>query len=479
VNRSPAMRLQLPILRGALPTALAVTCMAFCGALYTLLAYRFSPIVAVAPFVVAPAVLLILSRPMFGVYLGVLATPLEYVNVRLGTAADLSAGETIYLVTAVAFGIQTLVLPRRALAGTHIGFAALIGAAALGLGFAPDKFVVFKVVLTWTAFLALSVLVSREDRQELKWLIVCISAAAGIVSLIAIAGAGDIQLRGGGANASGRAQAGFSSPNLLAFFLVLALCPALALGLIERRWRRYASLAAAGLVFAALMLTLSRGAIIGAMVSLLVMLKWPTFRRILAGLLVAVVVFTALNLNPIEHSREVALVKTRFSTLVSGQEGRTNPRLRIYERVPEMIADAPLAGIGAANFSIVSPSYGLGDLGGDPFAHAHNVPLTIAAETGLIGLAAFLAFVLGLARNSLDVLRARGQPDYGLGVALVAALAGLFANSMTDYPLRANPVMAVLMLEVGAVLAYARLAGADGREPRRSTSSLSSFRSAG
>lgn len=47
--------------------------MAACGALYTLLAYRFSPIAAVAPFVVAPAGLLILSQPILGVYLGVLA----------------------------------------------------------------------------------------------------------------------------------------------------------------------------------------------------------------------------------------------------------------------------------------------------------------------------------------------------------------------------------------------------------------------
>jgi hypothetical protein len=56
-------------------------------------------------------------------------------------------------------------------------------------------------------------------------------------------------------------------------------------------------------------------------------------------------------------------------------------------------------------------------------------------------------------------MRARWIPDYGLALGVVAGLAGLFANSMTDYPLRANPVMALLMLEVGAVLAYARLAG--------------------
>jgi O-antigen ligase len=473
------MRLHLPMFRAALPTILAVTGMALCGALYTLLAYRFSPAAAVAPFVVAPAALLILTRPMIGVYLGVLATPLEYLNVRLGTSVDLSAGEAIYIVAAVAFAIQAMVRSREALAGTHVAFAALIGVSSLGLSFAPDTFVVFKVVLMWSAFLALSVLVARADRQELKWLIVCIAAAAGIVAVIAIAGTGEIELRGGGSNASGRAQGGFSSPNLLAFFLVLGLCPALALGLTERHWRRYPALAVTGVVFAALMLTLSRGAIIGAMVSLLVMLAWPTFRRILALLLIAVIVFTALNLNPIANSREVALVHTRFDSLVSGEEGRTNPRLRIYKRVPDMIGDAPFLGIGAANFSIVSPSYGLTDLGGDPFAHAHNVPLTIAAETGLIGLAALIAFMLGLARASLVVLRARWLRDYGLAVGLVAALSGLFANSMTDYPLNANPVMAVLMLEVGAVLAYARLARSEGPEGRRSTRFLNSSRSAG
>ena len=158
------------------------------------------------------------------------------------------------------------------------------------------------------------------------------------------------------------------------------------------------------------------------------------------------------------------MIATRVSS-VFGSERTTNPRLRLYEGTPAIIADHPLAGIGAGNFPVVSPLYGLRDRGGFTFEHAHSIVLTLAAETGLLGLACFLAFLAALVRPAATILRASHARDYPLGLAAVAAVAGLLASGILDYPLRANVIMAFLLIAVGVIVAVARRV--DGRRPHR------------
>lgn len=453
-SASPTVRTWLIAVSAALAIAAA-------AAIVTLLAYATSAVIVAALVLSAVAGAALLAYPMLGVYAGVLAAPLEFLNLQVG-AVGLSSSEVVFAATAASFLLHGLARDRaHPFDAAHLAFGALIGVAALGLTFARDTTIVLKVIFDWSVFLTLSIMVSRASKAELRLLFMSLTLSAGIVGAMAVAGAGDTRLLEGGAIAEGRARAAFNHPNILAFFLVLALSPALVLALRERGWRRPPLVIAAGLIFAALLLTLSRGAIFGAAASLLVMLWWVTFRRLAVLLLVVLIAFTALNLNPIARSREVAIVSERLGTVIDGREARTNPRLRIYKRAPGIVADHPFVGVGEGNFSRVSALYDLRDRGGEVFEHAHNVPLTIAAETGLLGLSAFLLFLFFLARRAATILRHRAADVFPLGLAVIAALTGLLANSMTDYPLRQNLVMAVLMIEVGALIAYARLA----REP--------------
>ncbi len=55
-----------------------------------------------------------------------------------------------------------------------------------------------------------------------------------------------------------------------------------------------------------------------------------------------------------------------------------------------MFGDRPWLGVGFGNYEAVYPAYAIG-IWRDPLGHAHNYYLNVAAEAGLIGLAAYLA----------------------------------------------------------------------------------------
>ena len=274
----------------------------------------------------------------------------------------------------------------------------------------------------------------------------------------------DQELVAGGELAVNRATASFEHPNLLAFFLVMAIPPGLALAATSRGALRGLMVVSAGLAVAALLLTLSREGIIGASVAFTVMLAWPAFRRLGFALLGLVAVVVALNATPLSQAREVSvvgrelnIVAQRLGTLTQPEVVRSNPRLSIYRRAPAMLADYPVLGVGAGNFPLVSPRYGMTDIGRVAYDHPHNVFLTIAIEIGLVGLVLFVGFVLAIGRAALTVTRDRvGELD-PLALSLAAALERLLVVSLTDYPLRANFVMATFMVEVGALFALHRL----------------------
>ena len=57
---------------------------------------------------------------------------------------------------------------------------------------------------------------------------------------------------------------------------------------------------------------------------------------------------------------------------------------------------------------------------------SHTTPLTVAAELGILGLAAYLAFLVGAARGSLLVL----GKDPALGPSLLGSLVLLIVHSL-------------------------------------------------
>jgi O-antigen ligase len=211
----------------------------------------------------------------------------------------------------------------------------------------------------------------------------------------------------------------------------------------------------------ALMLSLSRTSLVGTALGLLLLLLWPPFRRIAVIALAALVLFSLFNAKALEQSNQISVLSGRLETLARGNTVQQDPRWDIYRTATQIIGDHPVLGIGAGNFPLVSPRYGLLAHGGLPYRHAHDIVLTFGAELGFVGIFALLWLAVALGRLCWRAIEARGDPRVGLlALGLVAAMAGVVITNLGDYPPRTNVIAALFVIEVGA------LAGLVGRAGR-------------
>jgi O-antigen ligase len=432
------------------------------------LAYATKPAFAVVAVAGIAIFVGVLQRPVIGIYGAMLAIPLEFYSVRVGGDAGLSPTEGLLLLSAMAIGLRSLLgRDEEHIAPAHAAFGGFILIMVAGFAYAQETLPIAKVVFQWTVILICAVHVSSRDRGTVANVLVCIAVAGGVVGLIAMLSSGNQELHAGGSFATGRAQASFAQPKVLAFFLAMALPLALMLaGRGQLAWRVF-MLAMAAFAVGGLLLTLSRQGVIGMILAVLVLLAWPPFRRKLFALLGIVVVVAALNMGTLINQRDAAVVGSRLSlvgerlqTLTEGRQVKQDQRVKIWSAAPAMIADRPFFGVGAANYSVWSPRYNVLEAPGVAFDHAHNVFLTVAIEEGIVGLAVFLLFLAAVVAAGVGALRS-GGPDKPLALAIVAALVAELGMGIVDYPPRTNAIMGTIMLLIGALVAYDRLGAAD------------------
>lgn len=417
----------------------------------TTLFYRASPMIGiVVPLALATAVAVVL-RPMLGACVGIAAVPLEVVGTQI------SPMEAMLLLTAGAVALRwAFGVLRLDVDPVFLAFGAALLWMAAGLGVAVDQFFVLRTLLMWTAFALVALYVSNADHRQVRAILWAIVVAATTAAAIAVLSGTAQEARAGATAVEGRAQGSFTHPNQLAFFLVMALPCGLVLAVRERAALRWAAAGASTILVVALMLTLTRGAIIGATVSLAIMLVWAPFRRVAAAVLVAILLVAVVNADSLARSPQLSLVGQRLGTIFNREEATVNNgRLQIWAKIPQISADHPVFGVGVGNFKEISLAYGLSE-GGLGFLHAHNVALTVLAEQGIVGLA-LLGLVLALiARHASSALGRRAHPDFAYALAPMAGLGGVFVNSLTDYPPGSNPNMALLLIEIGLLVATAR-----------------------
>jgi tetratricopeptide (TPR) repeat protein len=126
--------------------------------------------------------------------------------------------------------------------------------------------------------------------------------------------------------------------------------------------------------------------------------------------------------------------------------GRTvDLRTYIYDAAFQMFQEKPLTGYGLFTFG-----RGLMRLASTPpdtpHNSAHNLPLNVAAELGLIGLLALLVTVVWLVRAMWRNWRAASGSPRILLAGAIAASAGLAVDHLLDYPTTLTPVVAVVAI---------------------------------
>ena len=252
--------------------------------------------------------------------------------------------------------------------------------------------------VSFAAFFFVFIQVVRSPaqiRSTLRVLVVSITAAATVALVLFLRG--DRALAGGPVG----------DPNDFAFLLVTVMPLAIFLVLADRG-RRWLWGACTLVMLAAVLATLSRGALVGA--AALVLWALGTRRVPVTGILAAVGV--ALGVLVLGLTLWRPLIDERLHAKGSIAHTNVESRQALWSAAARMAGDRPLTGVGPGRFGAESPKYLVNEPLGLENPVVHNSYLEILAEAGLPALVAFLLFLAGTwahARRALDRSRADGD----------------------------------------------------------------------
>jgi putative inorganic carbon (HCO3(-)) transporter len=226
----------------------------------------------------------------------------------------------------------------------------------------------------------------------------------------------------------------FLDPNIFGRFLALVMILLAAVLLYARRQRT--QLVTAGILailWAALVLTLSRSSLGALLVGLgaLAALRWKVGRAVLAAAVVVALAAAAIAASP-----------TTFG-LNQGLNGASNGRPGLVSGGLELFADRPVWGYGSGSFQTEYAARHHGEA----LSASHTIPITIAAEQGLIGELAYLALVVAALVTLLQ--RARADPARA---AIAAAFIALLFHTLLYADFLEDPITWTL-LAIGVALA--------------------------
>jgi O-antigen ligase len=225
--------------------------------------------------------------------------------------------------------------------------------------------------------------------------------------------------------------------------LVMILLAAVLIYSVRLRTQLLAA-AALGVLWAGLVLTLSRSSLAALLVGLGVLgaMRWRAKPILLLTVVVAAAGVVALAVSP-----------STFG-LNQGLNGASSGRAGLVGGGARLFADRPLWGYGSGSFSTeylcrIKHQCQPPSSGSQTLSASHTIPITIAAEQGLIGELAYLALVIVAA--VMLVRGARGDPARA---AVAAAFLALVFHTLLYADFLEDPVTWML-LAVGTALALA------------------------
>ncbi|HEX9037238.1 MAG TPA: O-antigen ligase family protein [Ktedonobacterales bacterium] len=329
-----------------------------------------------------------------------------------------------------------------------------LGVIVLSITSAYTRTPVIKETLKWAEVIVVvcatwGFIRTTRDALWLAWGVIAGGVAEALVGCVqSILAAGAL----GPGGASVRVFGTFDQPNPYGGYLNLALPLALALAIFARDARmRWVAGGASALLLFAQYLAGSRGALLGLVAALIVIValgwrleRWTALAALVGTPLVAITWATHLIPRRIENSllSQFRVNDVSLTAQVNDANFSTIERLAHWVAGIRMFQAHPLLGVGAGNYSAAYPQYQV--TGWDEsLTHAHNYYINVAAETGALGLIAFLAvvatalYLAWVATRATDSHRA-GQgalvsPDArAIGIGLAAVIVALCVHNLTD-----------------------------------------------
>jgi putative inorganic carbon (HCO3(-)) transporter len=343
------------------------------------------------------------------------------------TVAEPSVGAVEVLVAVLGVAWVARGVRRRELnvyaAPIILAILAMVGLAAVSIGYAEDRISAVKESLKWLELLLVVLVVVDLVRSQAAalWLVGALflagsaEAAYGAFQFATGSGPDSFAVQG-----SLRAFGHFDQPNPFAGYLT-TMFPAAVLMLLTAAnplpFRLYA-LAATLLIGGGIGLSQSRGAWLGGLIAfavLVVLWSRTTRRLVVPGLLAATfgVCLAVTGLLPPAVLDRVAQTIEYFGIFDVRTVQATTENWAVVERMAHwqagwlMFMDHPWLGVGAGNYAQAYPFY---FVPGWPEAlgHAHNYYLNILAELGVVG-GGILVLMLGIAFHRLAGVLAHSE----------------------------------------------------------------------
>src|SRR5206468_10284566 len=198
---------------------------------------------------------------------------------------------------------------------------------------------------------------------------------------------------------------------------------------------------------AALVATLTRGGWIAAALSVVIvcMALWRRGRLSRVVLWLAALA-TAMAL--IFHSSIAA-------RLSGDDEVSAHVRIPLMATAFRIISDHPVLGVGVNNYTAAPPDYA--SMHQDDWIFTvHNQYLVVWAETGLVGLAAFLWFLAATIRSGLEAWRRNDRLLSPLALGFTAALIGQMVHMQVDL-FNGRPQLQLLVTVAALIGAMSRM----------------------
>ena len=218
----------------------------------------------------------------------------------------------------------------------------------------------------------------------------------------------------------------------------------------------YLNIAAeAGLIGLA-MLSWSRGAWLGFAAAFTLMILAYSRRAAILFALVCLLIASVLLLGSFQALPQTIVQRlTDFLPYLHTLDVRgvklTDANYAVVERLAHwqaawgMFSDRPWLGVGIGNYEPVYSAYSLPGWT-EPLGHAHNYYLNIAAEAGLIGLAAYLVLWGAAFWQAWNVVRTTEGYWRGVAVGILGALTHLSVHNLFDNLYVHNMYLHVAML---------------------------------
>jgi len=226
----------------------------------------------------------------------------------------------------------------------------------------------------------------------------------------------------------------FFDPNIYGRFLAIVMLGVTTVLLWARRPRDVAGAAVVlAVLWAGLVLTLSQSSFAALLLGLLVLaaLRWDPRYALGAG--VAALAVGAVFVLAVPHSIRLDLGNSKSA------DTATSGRYDLVKGGVNLFADAPLDGHGSGSFS---RAYRRAEKGSAERAvsASHTIPITVAAEQGIPGLALYVALVV---TGLVVVLRgARGDP---VRAAVAAAFAAIVLHTWSYASFLEDPLTWALL----------------------------------